>query len=68
MKKYVLLSGILICLSFTEFQKNNFTGNWNVVDSYNVEQINLKNPALHEMVKKKIVEKKARLFFQIRIL
>lgn len=61
MKKYFILSTVLIGLSFTEFQKNNFNGNWNIVDSYNVEDINLKNLALHEMVKKKIVEQKSEI-------
>jgi len=63
MKKYVILSGILIGLSFTEFQKNNFNGTWNVVDSYNKDQINFQNPALREMVKKKIAEQKSRIIF-----
>ncbi|MDQ1161072.1 hypothetical protein QE422_001440 [Chryseobacterium sp. SORGH_AS 447] len=63
MKKYLIMSTVLIGLSFTEFQKNNFNGNWNVVDSYNIEQINLKNLALHEMVKKKIVEQKSQIIF-----
>lgn len=63
MKKYFILSTVLIGLSFTEFQKNNFNGNWNIVDSYNVEDINLKNLALHEMVKKKIVEQKSQIIF-----
>jgi hypothetical protein len=63
MKKYIILSAVFICFSFTEFQKNNFTGSWNVVDSYNIEQINFKNLALHEMVKKKIVEQKSQIIF-----
>lgn len=63
MKKYVILSGVLMGLSFTEFQKNNFNGTWNVVDSYNKDQINFQNPAMREMVKKKIVEQKSRIIF-----
>lgn len=63
MKKYVLLSAVLIGLSFTDLQKNNFTGSWNVVDSYTIEQINLQNPAMREMIKKKIVEQKSRIIF-----
>ena len=63
MKKIFIFSGILASLSFTEFQKNNFAGNWNIVDSYNIEQVNLKNLALHDVVKKKIVEQKSQIIF-----
>jgi len=34
-----------------------------VVDSYNKDQINFQNPALREMVKKKIAEQKSRIIF-----
>lgn len=63
MKKIFIFSGILVSLSFTEFQKNNFIGNWNIVDSYNIEEVNLKNLALHDVVKKKIVEQKSQIIF-----
>lgn len=63
MKKFVILAAVLIGLSFTEFQKNNFTGSWNVIDSYHKDQINFQNPAMREMVKKKIVEQKSRIIF-----
>lgn len=63
MKKYIILSAVLIVLSFTKFQKNNFTGTWNVMDSYQKDQISFQNPALREMVKKKIVEQKSRIIF-----
>lgn len=63
MKKYFILPAVLIGLSFTYFQKNNFSGTWNVVDSYRIEPINLQNPALRELVKKKIVEQKSRIIF-----
>ncbi|WP_294286824.1 hypothetical protein [uncultured Chryseobacterium sp.] len=61
MKKYFILPAVLIGLSFTYFQKNNFSGTWNVVDSYRIEPINLQNPALRELVKKKIVEQKSQI-------
>lgn len=34
-----------------------------MVDSYNIEQINLKNVALRAMVKKKIAEQKSQIIF-----
>lgn len=63
MKNIFLLLVIMITLSFSQFQKSNFFGNWNVVDSYNIEQVSLKDLALHTMVKKKIVEQKSQIIF-----
>lgn len=63
MKNIFLFSGILICLSFSSFQKNEFLGNWKVIDSYNIEEAGLKEIALHSMIKKKIVEQKSRIIF-----
>lgn len=63
MKNIFLFSGILICLSFSKSQKNEFLGNWKVIDSYNIEEVGLKEIALHSMIKKKIVEQKSRIIF-----
>lgn len=63
MKKYAILSGVLMSLSFNYLHKNNFNGTWNVVDSYNKDQINFQNPAMRTMVKKKIIEQKSRIIF-----
>lgn len=63
MKNIFLCSGILICLSFSEFQKNEFLGNWNVIDSYNIEETGVKEIALHSMIKKKITEQRSQIIF-----
>jgi len=63
MKNIFLCSGILICLSFSEFQKNEFLGNWNIIDSYNIEETGVKEIALHSMIKKKITEQRSQIIF-----
>ena len=63
MKNIFLCSGILICLSFSEFQKNEFLGSWNVIDSYNIEETGVKEIALHSMIKKKITEQRSQIIF-----
>lgn len=63
MKNIFLFSGILICLSFSEFQKNEFLGSWNVIDSYNIEETGVKEIALHSMIKKKITEQRSQIIF-----
>ncbi len=63
MKNIFLCSGILICLSFSEFQKNEFLGSWNIIDSYNIEETGVKEIALHSMIKKKITEQRSQIIF-----
>lgn len=63
MKNIFLFSGILICLSFSEFQKNEFLGSWNIIDSYNIEETGVKEIALHSMIKKKITEQRSQIIF-----
>ncbi|SMP35656.1 hypothetical protein [Chryseobacterium profundimaris] len=63
MKYFLVFLGILACISFNIYQKNSFFGNWNVVDSYNLQQISLRDIALRKAVKKKIVEQKSQIIF-----
>ncbi|WP_027379926.1 hypothetical protein [Chryseobacterium daeguense] len=63
MRNVFFTVGMLICLSFATIQKSEFLGNWNVVDSYNIEQISMKDVALHKIVKKKIVDQKSQIIF-----
>lgn len=61
--KILFLILLAVFLSSGTLQKNEFLGTWNVGDSYNSEDMSLKDVAMHSMIKKKIIEQQSQIIF-----